>query len=120
MMSNMFVFTVFTVLLLGKCEPFELSKYINRYFLHPLGEIQVSSSQWRSQRFFLAGASVGLNYPVMVLRDEHLSWFYVPDPDCRRGRSVFRGFTSPFQIVIDGGGPLYWRSALYSKLYRGS
>ena len=26
--------------------------------------------------FFLAGATVGLNYPVMVLRDERLS-FYV-------------------------------------------
>ena len=34
--------------------------------------------QWRRQTFFLAGAVVGLNYPVMVLRDERLSRFYAP------------------------------------------
>ena len=31
---------------------------------------------------FLAGAKVGLSYPVMVLRDERLSRFYVPNSHC--------------------------------------
>ena len=32
----------------------------------------LQENQWWRQRFFLAGATVGLNYPVMVLRDERL------------------------------------------------
>ena len=34
---------------------------------------------------FLAGATVGLNRPVMVLRDERLLRFYINDLDCHQG-----------------------------------
>ena len=47
--------------------------------------------------FVLAGGTVGLNYPVTVLRDERLSRVYAPVSDYR-----------------ERAGPLYWTNADFS------
>ena len=64
--------------------------------------------QWRRQRCFLAGATVGLNDPVMVLRDERLFAVLRPRFRLSGGGGVIQDYTEKADNLYVRFQLIYW------------